>query len=198
MKYNQSLILTYNFGYPGATIDNDIDESPFGSHSLRYQVEREFLPNFGNTQMYRSWTANNSLFISFIGINDVTMFNSKPNVSDYITASLDSYGVAIEQLYSAGARDFLFINVPAVDRAPEQDPGQESKGLVAKRLASCIRRFNTDFQQFTKRFIAQHADSSVFFLDANALTNKVLDTPKSHQITSVIRNTTAYCIAYKQ
>ena len=193
-KYNQSLILTYNFGYPGGTIDNRIDQSPFGSLSLREQVEREFLPDFGNTQPYRSWTAENSLFTTFMGINDIAMLNDKPNASDYITASLNSYSNATEQLYAAGARNFLFINVPAIDRSPGQDP----TGAAAQRIATCVQQFNNALKQFTKTFIAKHLDSAVFFLDANALTSKVLDNPQSYAISSVIKNTTAYCAAYKQ
>lgn len=192
-KYNRSLILTYNFGYPGSTIDNDIDESPYVSSSLREQVEREFLPDFGTAQPFRSWTGNNSLFTIFIGINDIGMFVRRPNASDYITPLLESYSKATEQLHDAGARNFLFINVPAINRAPER----KGDKAAARKVAACIQQFNVGLRQLTRVFMAKHIDSAVFFLDANALTNKVLDNPGSYAISSIIKNTTSSCTAYK-
>ena len=193
-KYNQSLILTYNFACGGATTDNKIDESPFGSVDFREQVQSHFLPNFGKEQIFRSWRADNSMFIIFFGINDIAMFQYKPNASDYIAPVLHSYAKSTERLYSAGARNFLFINVPAID----QSPSSNTQDTTAQQTATCVQAFNAALQQYVVTFVAKHSDATVFFLDAYALTTKVLDNPQSYSITSAIKNTTDYCVPYEQ
>ena len=193
-KYNRSLVLTYNFAWAGATTDNHIDNSPFGSIDFREQVQTQFLPNFGKDQIFRSWKADNSLFIIFFGINDIAMFKNKPNASDYVLPVLRSYENATEVLYDAGARNFLFIDVPAIDRSPSSDIQQ----VTAQQTATCVQAFNTALQQYTKTFIKRHSDAAVFLLEAYVLTTKVLDNPRNYRITAAIRNTTDFCVAYEQ
>ena len=60
-------------GYGGATIDDSIVKSGFGSavQSFQNQVELEFLHTYVNNSEV-PWTASNSLFTIFFGINDIT------------------------------------------------------------------------------------------------------------------------------
>ncbi len=192
-KYNESLILTYNFAWAGGTIDNRIDQSPFGSVDFHEQVQNQFIPNFGNEQKFRTWSANNSMFISFFGINDIALFKSEPNASDYITRVVKSYQNSTEQLYENGARNFLFINVPAVDRSP--GALRDANNL---QETTSIHGLNEALRKFVKSFTVRHSDATAFFLDSYALTTKVLDDPKSYPITSVIKNTTGYCKPYER
>lgn len=92
LKYNESFIESFNFGFGGATIDYLIDPSPLGDlvQSLRQQVEDEFLPHYGDRQS-PAWTSADTLFTVFFGINDVILVNSKSNASDYTTALMKSY-----------------------------------------------------------------------------------------------------------
>ncbi len=185
--------MTYDFAWAGATVDNRIDESPFGSVDYHEQVRDYFVPHFGNEQKYRSWSANNTLFLAFFGINDVTLFKYAKNSSDYIPAVLQSYENSTETLYDNGARNFLFINVPSVDRSPGALRGSDTS---QERRA--IRGLNHAFKKFAWTFMARHSDATVFFLDSYKLTTEVLDDPKSYPITSVIRNTTGCCDPYGQ
>ncbi|KAI4119894.1 MAG: hypothetical protein LQ345_000152 [Seirophora villosa] len=90
--YNRSFIRTFNLGYGGATINPSLVGSPYGLivQSFRQQVQEEFLPTYA-TNSGVEWSGSNSLFTVFFGIND---------------------------LYAAGARNFLFMNVPPIDRSP--------------------------------------------------------------------------------
>ena len=187
--------MTYNFAWAGGTVDNRIDQSPFGSVDFHEQVRNQFVPNFGNEQKYRSWSANNSIFMAFFGINDIILFKSKPNASEYIPAVVQSYENSTETLYENGARNFLFINVPAVDRSPGVDL---MSGTTAEQEAGFIHGLNAAHLKFAKTFTARHPDVTAFLLDSNALFTKVLDEPKSYPITSVIRNTTEYCKPYER
>ena len=71
--YNESYIQAYNLAYGGATIDASIVMSGFGPtvRSFTDQVEHEFLRTYVNNSEV-PWTASNSLFLIFFGINDVT------------------------------------------------------------------------------------------------------------------------------
>ena len=73
LTYNHSFIQTYNFGYGGATIQDSIVDSGFGPtvQSFQDQVDHEFLHTYVNNTNV-PWTASNSLFTIFFGINDVT------------------------------------------------------------------------------------------------------------------------------
>lgn len=71
--YNESFIQTYNLAYGGATIKDSIVKSGFGPtvQSFENQVEDEFLRTYVNNSKV-PWTASNSLFTVFFGINDAT------------------------------------------------------------------------------------------------------------------------------
>lgn len=71
--YNRSYIQTYNFGYGGATIDPALVGSPYGLivQSFRQQVDLEFLPQYADGAV--PWSAADTLFTIFFGINDVIL-----------------------------------------------------------------------------------------------------------------------------
>lgn len=63
---------TYDFGYGGATVDPTVVPSRFGPQvqSFQQQVEEQFLPTYVK-QRPVPWSAVNSLFTVFFGINDI-------------------------------------------------------------------------------------------------------------------------------
>jgi hypothetical protein len=108
--FNRSLILTYDYAVSGSIVQNATD-----------QIQQEFLPYLGKQPSWAPWTSNNSVFctshcantyvVTWIGNNDVWR--------DYdLTSQLDILFAAEEQLYDAGARNFVFINVVPYDHSP--------------------------------------------------------------------------------
>ena len=85
--YNQSYIQAYNLAYGGATIDPSVVQSGFGKNvqSFQQQVDNEFLPTYTSNSKV-PWTASNTLFSLFFGINDVT--NSYAECNDTINYDL--------------------------------------------------------------------------------------------------------------
>ena len=77
--YNESYIQTYNFGYGGATIDPALVGSPYGLivQSFEQQVTQEFLPLYTDGTV--SWSATDTLFTIFFGINDVILSYAQRN-----------------------------------------------------------------------------------------------------------------------
>jgi hypothetical protein len=88
-QYNSSFIKLYNLAQPGGTIDDTIDPSPFGALSFRQQVSQLYLPKYANGK--GGWTAADSIFIIWFGVNDVMLTNAKSNASAYIDALTESY-----------------------------------------------------------------------------------------------------------
>ena len=72
VEYNQSFIETYNLAYGGATVDSAL-VAQYEPTVLDFvqQVNQEFLPVYGTSANVAGWTADNSLFAAFFGINDV-------------------------------------------------------------------------------------------------------------------------------
>ena len=97
------------------------------------------------------------------------------------------------QLYTSHARNFLFLNVPPVNRSPLTT----SAGPSASALeASSITAFNAALRTLASTFSAAHADATVFLYDTNGLFTAVLDDPRHFPETAGYVNTTAYCVAY--
>jgi hypothetical protein len=71
VKYNKSLVLTYNYAYGGATIDASL-VTPYEPTvlSLTDQVN-EFLSTVASKPATTPWTSSDSLFSFWIGINDI-------------------------------------------------------------------------------------------------------------------------------
>ena len=71
VKYNKSLVLTYNYAYGGATIDASL-VAPYESTvlSMTDQVN-DFLGSAATKPASTPWTTANSMFSFWIGINDI-------------------------------------------------------------------------------------------------------------------------------
>ena len=70
-KYNKSLLLTYNYAYSGATIDQSL-VPPFlpTIASVKDQVQ-EFMGQAASKPATAPWTSDNAMFSVWIGINDI-------------------------------------------------------------------------------------------------------------------------------
>jgi len=93
---------------------------------IQPQVNNEFLPHAARKPTWARWTAKNSLFctpygyrkltvVTWIGINDVSYLRNPPD-------QLRSLFQLEDQLYEAGARNFIFLTVPPFDRSPWGSP----------------------------------------------------------------------------
>lgn len=136
-KYNTSTLLTYNFAYGGATIDATL-VAPYTSTvlSLTDQVRtaaskafhlcslthlnRQIQVNsFLANKAVAPWTGTNALFSVFIGINDIgNSWYQSGDRAAFSDTLLTAYFALIQKIYDAGGRNFLFVNVPNVDRSP--------------------------------------------------------------------------------
>ncbi|KAF2488492.1 hypothetical protein BU16DRAFT_228157 [Lophium mytilinum] len=193
LTYNCSYIQTYNLAFGGATVDSAL-VTPYKPTvlSLKQQVQDEYLPAYGSHPKTVPWASFDSLFSIFIGINDVGNSYSAQNASLYPIIFKEYEGL-VKQLYTTGARNFLFLTVPPVHRSPLTLATDPASQLLEKHA---IADFNARITHLASSLRSTHADATVFVYDTYSLFNKVLDNPKSLPQTKGYKNTTAYCDAY--
>lgn len=135
-----------------------------------------------------------TLVTIWIGVNDI--FDSltyKPASMDYATfwaSELDAvFQQSTKQLYDNGFKNFLFLNMPPLDRVPVNQ--RSSNPFPSKALVDVWGSLLADR---TKAFEATYSDARAMLYDANGFLNKMMDTPSNYGITV----TNAYCSAWDQ
>ncbi|KAL1895425.1 hypothetical protein Sste5346_005231 [Sporothrix stenoceras] len=215
VDYNASRLLTYNLAFGGATVDSDIIK-PYQDSvlSLKDQVHSEFLPGYtshGNSDTDNSethpsapnapaWKGSDSVFAIWIGINDVGNSYSKGpegvNGTKATNARIfDVYSGMVDLLYNAGARNFVFLTVPPVDRSPSTVVYGDAAAALEK---ADIAAFNSLLKDgLAADLKAQHADNAnVWAIDTGVLFNTAIDNPTAYPQTAGLKNTTDFCQAY--
>ncbi|KAF8852714.1 hypothetical protein BDZ45DRAFT_599510 [Acephala macrosclerotiorum] len=191
-RYNASLLQTYNLASSGATLDNAI--VPGYPMSVALQVYQRFMPHYADAHS-PSWKASDTLFVMFAGIVDSIMMNGRRDPDDLsnINGNLTLvYSKLLDSLYGAGARNFLLLNVPPLERTwqPEEN-GQEIKDKLKSDGAVYNQRVKSAAEDLKK-----FDGTNVWLFDTNTLFNQALDDPKMFPQTSGILNTTTPCGKY--
>jgi phospholipase/lecithinase/hemolysin len=163
--------------------------------SIAEQVENLWFPNYASKPATAPWSSDNTLFAVFDGINDVgnSWAQGVPATTTLNAEIFNVYHGLVDELYYAGARNFAFLNVPPVDRAPlTSEQGPESQ---AEEKAD-ILDWNTLLAGMAQDLKSMFPDINVFVVDASLLFTQVLDNPASNPLTAGYLNTTGYCDAY--
>lgn len=185
----------YNLAVGGATLDNSIVQgypTPVSS-----QVYNRFMPHYGDGH-HPPWNATNSIFIMFAGVVDLIMMNGVKDVDKLsaINGNLTVvYSKLLNSLYGTGARNFLLLNMPPLERCWQ--PGEDGPN-ISEKLKSDGAVYNQRIQQAAKGLKKTFKDTNVFLLDTDKLFNQALDDPKSFPQTSRILNTTEPCMEYQR
>ncbi|KZP07071.1 carbohydrate esterase family 16 protein [Athelia psychrophila] len=117
--YNKSLILTYNYAYGGATINASLVTPYLPTVLSLIDQVNEFLDTAAKKPASTPWTSEDSLFSIWIGINDIgNSYGNSGSRSAFSDLLLNQEFALVEKLYAAGARNFLWVNVPPIDRSP--------------------------------------------------------------------------------
>jgi len=177
--YNKSLILTYNFAYGGATIDANL-VTPYlpTVKSLTDQVD-QFLTTYADKPASAPWKCENTLFSVWIGINDIkgswSLGGDRGAFSDVL---IDAYFALVEKLYEAGARNFLFINVPPIQRSPLMIRYTDVAGLKVQETV--IEGFNSRLAEKIASFEGSHPGVVTYQWDSYSFFTKILDDPTKY------------------
>ncbi|KAJ7148724.1 hypothetical protein C8R43DRAFT_1088345 [Mycena crocata] len=141
-------LLVYNYAKGGSRVQN-----------VRNQIEVMFLQHIAAKPTWAPWTAEDTLFITWVGINDSAYDHAQ---------NLEKLFEHQETVYNTGARNFLFVNVPPIDRAP-------AKG---KRLSYI--NWNTELKKAAALFATTHPEATVMIYSSWDTFNVLLDDPEAH------------------
>jgi len=181
---NCSSIKTYNLARSSSTVDRSI--IPHGG-DFYGQLHNDFLPRYGQLNA-RSWQPSTTLFVLYFGINDI---GAAHDLDVMTPATFDaifvSYSSLVVQLYQAGARNFLFLNVPPMDRAPSSPAA----------IKPAIAYWNTRLAGMLTDLGDAYGDTNVVEFDTHNFITKILDNPATFPQTALYKDTTnAPCRAY--
>ncbi|PAV23139.1 carbohydrate esterase family 16 [Pyrrhoderma noxium] len=187
VTFNNSLILTYNYAYGGATIDASL--VPSMVLSMTDQVN-QFLTGAANRPSTTPWTSENSLFSFWIGINDLGNSYSKGGDRDAFSDTLlDAYFALVQKIVSTGwvvlicavgGRNFLFINVPPTDRSPWLlAQSKDAQSL----LKTVIAGYNLKLADRASQLEANNTGVKTWVWDSNSAFSLILDNPTAFGFT---------------
>jgi phospholipase/lecithinase/hemolysin len=176
-----------------------VDETLVATHGLRYmslkqQVNDVFQPFYApDDQSTQFWRGDDTLIILWFGINDVLNYYSMASeVRAALTARIfAAYADLVGQIYQAGARNFVFMNVPPVHRSPLMI----RMGTGAREL---LRRAILDFNRGID-FLAKNttvADTAAWLVDTWGPFEQALDNPSIFEATKGYKNVTSCCDSY--
>jgi len=176
-KYNNSLIYSYNFASGGATTDASL-VAPFANtvFSLVDQVS-QFSSSLGKKPSYAPWTSENALFGIWIGVNDV---GNAWGQSDWTTLApeiVTRYFQEVQSLYDDGARNFVFLTVPPIQKTPLVLA--ESTAVQTQEGAAVVT-YNNLITSQAASFKANNSGVTTYFYDTTVPFNDAINDPSSY------------------
>lgn len=177
-KNNRSLLLTYNYAYGGATIDANL-VAPYTPTvlSLTDQVN-QFLSGAATKPASTPWKSANALFSIWIGINDIgNSYYLSGDRAAFSDTLLNAEFALVQKLYNVGARNFLFVNVPPIERSPLM-LAQAASARAAEKTV--ITGFNSKLAAKVSAFKAANSGVSTWIWDSNASFTTILNSPTSY------------------
>ncbi|KAI0713878.1 hypothetical protein C8Q76DRAFT_768744 [Earliella scabrosa] len=158
-------LLVYNYARGGDTAEG-----------VGRQVHDQFLPDLAPKPDWAPWSSDDTLFLTFVGINDCGR-NSRS--LDLIGATQESvkelFGLQ-EELYQSGARHFCFIDVPPTNRFPD--------GARYKKAELTVLAWNEKLEEAARSFSATHPDATVLIWSSWHLFTQMFNDPSSFGFTA--------------
>ncbi|KAF9224339.1 hypothetical protein BS17DRAFT_779653 [Gyrodon lividus] len=150
---SDSSLIIFDFAKGGDTITG-----------VRSQILRQFLLHVGVKPDWVTWANEDSLFVTWVGINDCA-FGIDP--ADHVKKLFEYHDL----LYGAGARNFLFIDIPPMERSPG------GGGTLSWPVHS---EWNRALNERAQQFAANHTDASVMIFSSWNTFSRILDDPGSY------------------
>ncbi|CAE6436999.1 unnamed protein product [Rhizoctonia solani] len=118
------------------------------------------------------WKPANSLFVFWIGINDLAHLSNEQSIKGRLTHLFS----CVQTAYNTGARAFLFVDLPPIDRAPLIVTNETSR----RDFASRYKMWNENLNKMVQQFSEEHLDASCFEYSSFKLLNSILDDPAEY------------------
>jgi len=128
----------------------------------------------------------------WIGINDISdsdnfVFPTENATSfpSFYTEIIATEFEALEKVYDAGYRSYLFMNLPPLERTP----GNEVPGAIPRPNITMVTEYNTALSTASQEFSSKHQDIKSMVFDTHTYLSGILDNPDKFGI----KNTTGFC-----
>ncbi|KAG8983886.1 hypothetical protein FRB94_002247 [Tulasnella sp. JGI-2019a] len=157
--YAEETLLVYDYAEGGHTVRN-----------VAMQVKDAFLTGAGREDRGNTWKAEDSLFVTWVGINDI----AGPIDVD---KTLETLFELQDEIHKAGARNFLLFNIPPLPRQMKSSSARPSTFL--EQATNRRTLWNDLLSQRLSSFAEMYPGSSTFLFDAHALFTEILDSPTS-------------------
>ncbi|KAK3372643.1 hypothetical protein B0H63DRAFT_401399 [Podospora didyma] len=177
---NTSTLLTYNFAAGGATTNATL-VTPWKPEvlSLIDQVA-QFSGSIASQPRpaYAPWTANNTLVGIWMGVNDVGNSWWKENyTTEIVPQIMDTYFGQLQVVYNAGARNFVLLGVPPIQKTPavlsSSTDSQAAEGVA-------IGQYNDQIASRLAAFKTKNSGVKAVLVDTAAPFNKALSNPTAY------------------
>lgn len=191
--HNASFLKTVNLAAGGATVDGDIVSGMLPmTRSFKDQITKLWVPYYVPASPDFDWIAENTLFVSFLGTNDIgrAFLNGWTSALGHV---IDQYCVLLEELYKSGARNFLMMTTLPLDRAPF---AQRLNNQSRTELTNLVQAFNSDLHGIAATFRNDHTDVTMFVFDTQVFLGDLIDEPCGMESTCPLKETTTYCGTY--
>ncbi|KAG2145080.1 carbohydrate esterase family 16 protein [Suillus cothurnatus] len=191
--YNQTAVKTFDLAYGGATIDGALVPPYLPTVLSVVDQVAQFNNYLASKPAGATWESTNSLFAVWIGINDVGNSFGWTNITqvEFYGTLMDRLFSQVDDLYSKGARSFLFLTVPPTNRAPlfvEQGTN------AAANMGTYISEYNTQLTKYVQTFKSKYPDlDTVTVMDTQPIFNVLLDEWQTFGFVNI----TGYCAAYE-
>ncbi|KAI5119740.1 hypothetical protein M0805_008670 [Coniferiporia weirii] len=157
-KKDAKSLLVYDYAVGGDTLAG-----------VKKQIELWYLPNVGKKPDWAPWEANDSLFVTWVGINDCA------RSGDHIYNIQNLYELQ-ETLYKSGARNFLLIDVPPIHQSPALASITPEFEVEASKT---YRNWNNELHNGAESFRASHPDITLLMYSSWDIFNKVNSDPEA-------------------
>ncbi|KAJ7264866.1 GDSL lipase/esterase [Mycena haematopus] len=190
--YNVAGTKVFNLAYGGATIDSALVTPYLPTVLSVVDQVAQFKTFLASKPAGARWNSSNTLFAIWIGINDCGNSYGWTNTTQpaFNTVLMNRLTTQLDELYSFGARSFLFLTVPPINRAPLF---LEQGHAVTTLLATDIANYNAQLSKTAKQFQATHKGVETTVFDTQPVFNTLLDNANTFGFT----NSTGFCDAYQ-
>ncbi|KAK0459791.1 uncharacterized protein EV420DRAFT_1629173 [Desarmillaria tabescens] len=153
--YATNPLLVYDYAIGGNTVSG-----------VKSQLS-SFLDGAGAKPDWASWSERDSLFVTWIGINDCAY---SIDHSDSMKTLFDIQ----QKLYDAGARNFLFIDVPPIHKSPAVS------SYLADSASVSYHDWNSCLAKALGSFASSHPDTTVMLFSSYQTFCSIFDNPVDH------------------
>ena len=180
----------WDFAYAGADVKEEVGVTPLHhNHTVSLERQIEQFVHYGNPALesihLRKQHALVAVWIGINDINDLVGTQGKSAIyAPFYENVQDNVFKNVERIYELGYTNFLFMNLPPLDRGP----GTPSVN------ASMVEEFNRILAAHATAFQAKHCNAAVLQFDVNGVLNRVLDEYQDYGFSNI----TDFCPGYTQ